>query len=169
MDGAGRLQQVVDRHGLAQTFGYDALGRPQQVQSVDGGLTTFGFAGSGVVISEPGNRLVVLDVEPGGPSRQLAGLTDVDGNERTFAYDAENRLTRDTWLTVATGFSRVTAVAYDPDGHGTVASVDRGTDPDPPQLSTKDLFTAAVLRGLQTSAASTTTQAVWSDPRIDPW
>jgi YD repeat-containing protein len=59
-DSAGDMTSVVDTHGLATVYEYDALNRLVEVQAMDGGITLLSYNGStgqlaGIV--EPGNRL----------------------------------------------------------------------------------------------------------------
>ena len=132
-DSLGRLQSVVDTHGLARRYQYQA-GRLSEVDTPDGGATTFDYLADqpAVLIHEPGNRTVTLTLDGAG---QLQQIQDAAGGLRRFTYapDGSRLLTRDQWDPLDTSFR------YGPAGR--LAQVDRG-------LGTVDTLTPAAVQGL---------------------
>jgi YD repeat-containing protein len=110
---------VVDTHGLATTYSYDAQGRLSQVQATDGGATALTYdptSGLLSTITEPGGRVVQLRHDGGG---NLTLIADVDGTTRAFGYDTAHHLTGDQWAPLNATFS------YDPSS-GLLTGVNRG-------------------------------------------
>jgi YD repeat-containing protein/VCBS repeat-containing protein len=96
------LTSVVDPHGLTRTYKYDNNDHLVEVDTIDGGVTTLGYGGSGVTISEPGGRSVSLTF---GAANTLTGISAADGTSRALTYDAHGYVTLDQWAPYTTAFT----------------------------------------------------------------
>jgi YD repeat-containing protein len=88
-------KQAAD--GPEWQFAYDGQGRPVTVTAPDGGVSIFHYAApTGLLsgITEPGGRTLTLTRDASG---NLTALTDEDGNQRSFSYDARHRVLTDQW------------------------------------------------------------------------
>ncbi len=127
---AGLMTKVVSPLGLTVTYSYDAVGRLEKVKTPDQGVTSITYTKTQVIIAEPGNRGVTLDVvgkrltviHDADSTKHYTGAEqaiDPDGSDRAFAYGSDGRLVADTWAPF------VTVIGYD-SKTGLVESVDRG-------------------------------------------
>lgn len=68
------MTRVVDPLDLAVTYTYDGKARLSEVEAPDGGVTTIDYGAGGVTTTEPGNRVVTLDVA----GKLLGAIHDAD-------------------------------------------------------------------------------------------
>ncbi len=106
---AGRLFEIVDRHGLKSSFAYDGTGRLSGFTAVDGNTVGVRYNALvqnkryAVVFDESGGRTVRL-------SRTAGAVTilDPDDTTRVLSNDPSGRVTTDAWGT------RRASYLYDP-------------------------------------------------------
>jgi RHS repeat-associated protein len=125
-DSTGLLKSIIDPHGLAVTFTYDATGRLlNTIQMPDSGptgvVTTFLY-NNGLLreIDEPGGRTLVIARS----GSDLGAITNPDGYVHTFLYDNTNsdnlhHVTQEMWNPATASYS------YDPVTRE-LSQVDRG-------------------------------------------
>ena len=92
----GCQTSVVDPHGLATVYHYDVNHDLTEVDTIDGGVTTF----NGSVFTEPGRRTWGLTFA----GKDLVALTSPTGQVRTFTY-LDDLLIEDDWDPLVSQFT----------------------------------------------------------------
>jgi len=99
------LDRIIDANGNETRFAW-AGGRLDRITDSVGLVTTFGYFGSTVVITDPAGRPTKLELDGDG---NLVRITDPDGSMRQFSYD--NHLL----TTEIDKRNNIQCVVYDPD------------------------------------------------------
>jgi RHS repeat-associated protein len=90
---AGLLTSVTDRNGNQTVYSYDAASRLVQITDPVGLITTLAYANNQVTITDPANRVTLLQLDGSG---NLVQITAPDTSTVRYAYDAEHHRTQAT-------------------------------------------------------------------------
>jgi RHS repeat-associated protein len=88
-DPQGLLASVRDRNGNETDYAYDAAGRLAQVTDPAGLKTTLAYSPGRVTITDPADRVTVLQLDAAG---DLVQITDPDSSTVGYGYDAAHHL-----------------------------------------------------------------------------
>jgi RHS repeat-associated protein len=89
----GLLTSVTDRNGNQTSYGYDGSGRLTQITDPVGLVTTLAYANNQVTITDPANRVTLLQLDSSG---NLVQITAPDSSTVHYAYDAQHHETQYT-------------------------------------------------------------------------
>jgi RHS repeat-associated protein len=90
---AGLLTSVTDRNGNQTAYSYDTSGRLVKITDPVGLITTLAYANNQVTITDPANRVTLLQLDSAG---NLVQIMAPDNSTVHYAYDAEHHRTQAT-------------------------------------------------------------------------